>query len=56
VQDHDWAALSPGLAVTISIGVADNREAVELEEIIALADARLYHAKQQGKNQVHGAE
>jgi len=56
VQGHDWEGISPGLAVTISIGVADNHEATELEKIIALSDARLYYAKQHGKNQVCGAE
>jgi diguanylate cyclase (GGDEF)-like protein len=46
--------VSPDLKVTISFGVADNHEAAELEKIIALADARLYCAKLQGKNRVCG--
>ncbi|WP_375748771.1 diguanylate cyclase [Vibrio sp. HN007] len=38
--------------ITISIGVADTGEASNKEELIILADKRLYRAKQNGKNQV----
>lgn len=56
IQDEDWERLAPGLTVTVSIGVADNREAVEPDTMIALSDARLYHAKANGKNQVCGTD
>ncbi len=56
IEDHPWEGISPGLRVTISLGVADNREAAELEKIISLADARLYGAKEQGKNRVCRAD
>lgn len=38
--------------VTISIGVSSNRERNTLQGIIALADERLYRAKDNGRNQV----
>lgn len=52
VQNYPWEQIRPGLAVTVSIGLANRREAAELAQIIALSDARLYRAKQQGKNRV----
>jgi diguanylate cyclase (GGDEF)-like protein len=39
-------------AFTVSAGVADTAEAAMLDELIALADARLLRAKRNGRNQV----
>jgi diguanylate cyclase (GGDEF)-like protein len=52
VESHDWAALRPGLAVTITAGVAGLHEADAPNELLAAADVRLYAAKHQGRNRV----
>jgi diguanylate cyclase (GGDEF)-like protein len=49
---RDWAALHPELAVTLSIGVAASDEAPTQEAVLALADQRLYRAKQEGRNRI----
>lgn len=54
VQLHDWQAVSRGLAVTASFGVAHSREARTGMERLALADARLLSAKAEGRNRVIG--
>ena len=54
VQAHDWAAVAPGLAVTVSVGVAGNGEAADPAALLAAADARLYQAKRAGRNCVMG--
>jgi diguanylate cyclase (GGDEF)-like protein len=41
-------------SVTISIGVSSNEEGKTLQEIIAVADLRLYQAKNNGRNQICG--
>jgi diguanylate cyclase (GGDEF)-like protein len=50
VQDHDWQALAPGLAVTLSIGLVAVRAGEPFDEAAARADALLYQAKAQGRN------
>jgi diguanylate cyclase (GGDEF)-like protein len=50
VQKHDWAPIHPELSVTVSIGIADNHDAGDPGAILALADKRLYAAKQGGRN------
>lgn len=52
VQDKDWAALVPGLAVTISVGVAPTQPGDTLATVLSRADAALYRAKQEGRNRV----
>ena len=54
VQGHDWAALSPGLAVTASFGAALGSEVDTSIELLALADRRLLNAKELGRNCVVG--
>jgi diguanylate cyclase (GGDEF)-like protein len=54
VQSHNWAALSPKLAVTASFGVALGTEADTSIELLALADRRLLTAKELGRNRVVG--
>jgi diguanylate cyclase (GGDEF)-like protein len=54
VQAHDWGSLQPGLSLSVSLGLADAREANDVADLLARADARLYEAKQQGRNRVVG--
>jgi len=49
---HDWSVLHPDLRVTLSIGVAASYEAPTREAVFALADRRLYAAKQTGRDRV----
>ena len=51
VAGFDWSLIQRGLRVTISFGVADE-PLLSLDEVLALADSRLYHAKRLGKNLV----
>ena len=52
VEHYDWHQLDRSLHVTVSIGVAYNREHAQPEDQLREADARLYAAKQSGKNRV----
>ena len=52
IQSHDWSELRPGLAVTISAGVAGLHEAEAPDALLAAADVRLYAAKHAGRNRV----
>lgn len=52
VEAHDWPAVAPGLAVTLSLGVAGSGEAADPAALLAAADARLYQAKRAGRNRV----
>jgi diguanylate cyclase (GGDEF)-like protein len=54
VREHPWAGLHPGLAVTISAGVAEAGAHPTYEKLLSEADARLYQAKHRGKNCVVG--
>ena len=56
VLAHAWTALSPGLAVTASLGVAIFSEAATKIELLALADQRMYEAKVGGRNRVVGPD
>jgi diguanylate cyclase (GGDEF)-like protein len=47
-----WGELHDGLRVTASIGVATSLEAAGTRAVLALADARLYQAKQTGRDRV----
>ncbi len=50
IAAHSWARIAPGLSVTASIGLAWSREASSHASVLALADSRLYAAKQAGRN------
>lgn len=52
VQEHDWAQISPGLSVTVSIGLCVCGARVEAAQLIEQADAVLYQAKKEGRNRV----
>jgi diguanylate cyclase (GGDEF)-like protein len=52
VAAHDWSSVHPGLAVTISIGLAQWDGSAELDELVHSADSQLYRAKRAGRNQV----
>jgi diguanylate cyclase (GGDEF)-like protein len=52
VQDHDWAQLSEGLAVTVSIGLCVSGAQLGATQLIEQADAALYTAKKEGRNRV----
>jgi diguanylate cyclase (GGDEF)-like protein len=52
VAAYPWAALHPGLAVTISAGVAAVDGHASGERLLSDADRNLYDAKRRGKNRV----
>jgi diguanylate cyclase (GGDEF)-like protein len=52
IQAHDWSEVRPGLAVTVSAGVAGLHEADAPDVLLAAADVRLYAAKHAGRNRV----
>lgn len=52
VAGHDWKTLHRDLAVTVSIGIACSDETSSHDTLVALADFRLYAAKQAGRNRV----
>jgi diguanylate cyclase (GGDEF)-like protein len=52
VAAHEWGDMHPGLAITISIGLAQWDGSAELDELVHAADTQLYRAKRAGRNQV----
>jgi diguanylate cyclase len=52
VAAFDWPSLQPGLAVTVSIGLAVVPPGGDVPTATALADQRLYAAKRAGRNRV----
>lgn len=50
LQQGGFADIAPGLAVSFSAGVAECREASDLEAAIERADAAMYRAKQSGRD------
>src|SRR6185369_13728974 len=51
VAAHDWRSLAPGLAVTLSIGLA-NAPPYRLGALFEEADRAMYRAKQGGRNRI----
>ncbi len=56
VQEHDWAQLAPGLAVTVSIGLCVSGSRLGAEQLIEQADEALYRAKREGRNRLAVAQ
>ena len=58
VQDHTFTYNRTDIPITISVGVASSEEMVQVDtdELLALADKRLYQAKHQGRNRVVGSQ
>ncbi len=52
VEAHDWAAVQPGLAVTLSIGLAEATAGEPVEQALDRADQALYAAKRAGRNRI----
>lgn len=52
VAEHDWSTISPGLGVTLSVGLCQHRGEASFEEVLGAADRKLYEAKAAGRNQV----
>jgi diguanylate cyclase (GGDEF)-like protein len=52
VEREDWTPISPGLRVTMSIGLAVRDEEPSVQALLSRADARLYRAKHLGRNRV----
>ncbi|MFT3665963.1 diguanylate cyclase domain-containing protein [Piscinibacter sp.] len=55
VAHHDWAAIVPGLRVTVSIGLARAGAGEDAHALCVRADAALYAAKRGGRNRLVGA-
>jgi diguanylate cyclase (GGDEF)-like protein len=55
VASYDWTSLQPGLAVTISLGLAasaDQAAQIHSDLLLRRADSQMYLAKKRGRNQV----
>ncbi|WP_457674462.1 GGDEF domain-containing protein [Thiolapillus sp.] len=52
VEQEDWDRMAPGLAVTISLGVAEWQPGMRTEDLVKEADRKLYEAKSAGRNRV----
>ena len=52
IRSWSWAQIHPNLQITLSIGVALAEEARTPVEVMAVADARLYQAKNAGRDRI----
>ncbi|MBW4023468.1 MAG: diguanylate cyclase [Proteobacteria bacterium] len=52
VRSWNWAQIHPNLRITLSIGVAIAGEAIAPVDVMALADERLYQAKNAGRDRI----
>lgn len=50
IEQHDWTALASDLAVTMSIGIADDLSVRDYHMMLDQADKLLYDAKRAGRN------
>jgi len=55
VQAYDWNSIAAGLRVTISVGLCDAMEGIDVRQLLERADASLYTAKRAGRNRVEVA-
>jgi diguanylate cyclase (GGDEF)-like protein len=54
IEQHDWAAIAPGLTVTVSMGVVVWTGQESYSRMSSRADELLYRAKNAGRNRVEG--
>ena len=52
IEEHDFSDIAQDLTLTISIGLTDNSDLLEYNQMISHADHALYYAKYNGRNQV----
>jgi diguanylate cyclase (GGDEF)-like protein len=52
VRSWSWSQIHPNLRITVSIGVALAEEARTPVEVMAVADERLYRAKNAGRDRI----
>jgi diguanylate cyclase (GGDEF)-like protein len=52
VESHDWDAVHPGLAATVSVGICADVTLGSWRRMIDAADQRMYEAKRSGRNRV----
>jgi diguanylate cyclase (GGDEF)-like protein len=52
VEGFDWSTVSPGMSVTVSVGVSGRLAGWTAQDVLGQADARLYRAKHMGRNLV----
>jgi len=52
VEEYNWERIGKGLKVTVSIGLSGDTALPSHEKLLDSADAQMYRAKKQGKNQV----
>ena len=52
IAQHPWENIHPSLTVTVSIGIGSATEADDPRQLMAVADTRLYQAKNSGRNRV----
>ena len=55
VMTQDWAAVAPGLDVTVSVGFTAYAAPETMQELLKRADSALYEAKHAGRNRVVAA-
>ncbi len=54
IEEFDWTSKAAGPRVTMSFGLATLTNETSHERLLAIADERLYEAKEAGRNQVKG--
>ena len=52
IEIYSWHELHPDLKVTVSMGLSDALSPPSVEKMLAEADARLYEAKNGGRNRI----
>jgi diguanylate cyclase (GGDEF)-like protein len=52
IEEYPWENTGEGMVMTMSFGVASAPEVEDSQELLALADKRLYMAKAKGRNRV----
>jgi diguanylate cyclase (GGDEF)-like protein len=52
IQTADWSSCAPGIAVTLSAGIAEMKPGLSRSALLNSADGRLYKAKHAGRNLV----